>query len=66
VLVPVIHYFCLCPKGDHQQECTCMCRKCTARKARTGSSQCIEYFRLNIEYLRYSIDFKKDGAKRHQ
>ena len=26
----------------------------------------IEYFRLNIEYLRYSFDFKKDGAKRHQ
>jgi hypothetical protein len=25
----------------------------------------IEYFRLNIEYLRYSFDFKKDGAKRH-
>jgi len=21
---------------------------------------------LNIEYLRYSFDFKKDGAKRHQ
>jgi hypothetical protein len=26
----------------------------------------IEYFRLNNEYLRYSFDFKKDGAKRHQ
>jgi len=26
----------------------------------------IEYFRLNIEYLRYSSDFKKGGAKRHQ
>jgi hypothetical protein len=26
----------------------------------------IEYFRLTIEYLRYSFDFKKDGAKRHQ
>ncbi|CAB1059892.1 hypothetical protein D1BOALGB6SA_4657 [Olavius sp. associated proteobacterium Delta 1] len=26
----------------------------------------IEYFRLNIEYLRYSFDFKRDGAKRHQ
>ena len=26
----------------------------------------IEYCRLNIEYLRYSFDFKKDGAKRHQ
>jgi ABC-type branched-subunit amino acid transport system ATPase component len=25
----------------------------------------IEYYRSNIEYLRYSIDFKKDGAKRH-
>ena len=22
----------------------------------------IEYFRLNIEYLRYSFNFKKDGA----
>ena len=25
----------------------------------------IEYFRLKIEYLRNSIHFKKDGAKRH-
>ncbi len=25
----------------------------------------IEYFRLKIEYLRNSIYFKKDGAKRH-
>ena len=25
----------------------------------------IEYFRLNIEYLRNSFHFKKDGAKRH-
>jgi hypothetical protein len=38
VLVPVMQYFCLCPEGEHQQECTCMCRKCAARKARTGSS----------------------------
>ncbi|CAB1064837.1 hypothetical protein D1BOALGB6SA_9634 [Olavius sp. associated proteobacterium Delta 1] len=25
----------------------------------------IEYFRLNIEYLRYSLDFKMARAKRH-
>ena len=25
----------------------------------------IEYFRLNIEYLWYSFDYKKDGAQRH-
>jgi hypothetical protein len=39
VLVPVMHYFCLCPEGNHQGECSCMCRKCAARKARTGSSR---------------------------
>ncbi|CAB1060633.1 hypothetical protein D1BOALGB6SA_5400 [Olavius sp. associated proteobacterium Delta 1] len=26
----------------------------------------IGYFRLNIEQLRYSFDFKKDGTKLHQ
>jgi hypothetical protein len=39
VLVPVMHYFCLCPEGNHQRECTCICQKCTARKARTGISR---------------------------
>jgi hypothetical protein len=39
LLMPVMQYFCLCPEGNHQPECTCMCRKCTARKARTGSSR---------------------------
>ncbi len=39
VLMPVLHYFCLCPEVDPEWKCTCMCAKCAARKANSGSSR---------------------------
>lgn len=37
VLLPVMHYACLCPEVDPDWKCICMCAKCAARKARAGS-----------------------------
>lgn len=36
VLLPVIHYACLCPEVDPDWKCTCMCAKCAARKSQAG------------------------------
>ena len=39
VLMPVMHYACFCPEVDPEWKCTCMCAKCAARKANTGSAR---------------------------